>query len=562
MNSFKIPLLKVIGLLALAMLLAAGCSETPEDPDANIVPNTSITSYNIGISPDSSTATLVYYTAEIFWGGSDPDGETQEYRYWIDSDDPTETAATSVQLSLGYSTSTTSYTFNVQTRDNANAWDATAATMEIAIATARNLDAYLPDTKIVTGPSNGSLTGTGINVAFSGSDIDGYVVSYEYKIDTDSAWSSVANDLVAGSATLNILNIPTGARTLKVRSIDNFGKIDPSPVAVSFITVDTLVPDLSITSGAISNAFFFLPAGGIETDIQTGWVGDAAWYFSTIEYRFRVDSTTWSDWQDDNSALLEALDASGHTLDVEGRDLGGNSTVYTTAFGVGSLVGDRGVLVMNGIHFGTYVDEAWDFWNGLTILTDYDADFWDAFGGQDYSNNAELATRLVSTGAVPGDSLGNYSSFLMVMNGYNGDLEVYQSMIPLLVSYLNAGGNILVAGRYGSDFITGDIRSYAHVSYGAIGANISSAGLTAQVAGMVDMTGAGLSFTDLPNTPSHEDVTVLLLAPDYPGNIGGFITQPATSGKLAHIAGREYRFDIGPVNTNYSFILSNYFGEQ
>ncbi len=558
MNSFKIPLMKVIGLLALAMLLAAGCSETPEDPDANIVPNTFITSYNIGLSPDSSS----YYATTIYWRGSDPDGETQEYRYWVDGGDTTETVETSVQLSLDYPTSNTSYTFNVQARDNANAWDATAATVDMAITTVRDLEAYQPDTRIVAGPSNGSLTGTGINATFSGSDVDGYVASYEYKIDTASAWSSVANDLVAGSATLNILDIPTGARTLEVRAIDNFGQIDPSPTSVSFLAVDTLAPDLAITSGAISNAFFFLPAGGTETDIQTGWDGDASWYFSTIDYRFRIDSTTWSDWQSENGALLEALGATGHTLDVEGRDLGGNSTVYTTAFGVGSLVGDRGVLVMNGIHFGTYGAEAEDFWNGLTIVTDYDVDFWDAFGGQDYSNTPELAARLISTGAIPGDSLGNYSSFVMVMNGYNGDLEVYQSMLPLLVSYLNAGGNILVAGRYGSDFITGDIRSYAHVSYGETGANISTSGLTAQVAGMVDMTGAGLSLTDLPNTPSHADVTVLLLAPDYPGTIGGFITQPASSGKLAHIAGREYRFDIGPVSTNYDFILSNYFGEQ
>jgi len=75
--------------------------------------------------------------------------------------------------------------------------------------------------------------------------------------------------------------------------------------------------------------------------------------------------------------------------------------------------------------------------------------------------------------------------------------------------------NILLACRYGSDFITGDIRSYANVSYGETEVSIS--GLTAQVSGLVDIDPiGGLSYTDLPNIPTHEDVTVLFLVPDYP----------------------------------------------
>ena len=75
------------------------------------------------------------------------------------------------------------------------------------------------------------------------------------------------------------------------------------------------------------------------------------------------------------------------------------------------------------------------------------------------------------------------------------------------------------------------------------------------------MTGAGISRTDLPVIPASAEVTVLLTVPDFPDNIGGFVTEPANGGKFAHIAGRQYRFDIGPVNTNYEYILTNYFGE-
>jgi hypothetical protein len=480
---------KVIGLLALAMLLAAGCTDTPEEPEANFEPNTFITSYNIGISPDSGS----FYSTTVYWRAGDPDGQALRFIYWLDDDGgnnvvPIDTTFdTSVNLSLEFPTGTEVYVFYVRTQDNQGTLDPTPATLDISITAVRNIEEFKPDTRIVTGPATGSLTGTGINVTFAGSDIDGYIASFEYMLDTDTMWSAVANDLIAGSATLNILDIPTGARTLEVRAIDNFGQIDPSPVSVSFITVDTLYPDLYVTSGAIEGAFFFLPAGGTETDIQTGWDGDAAWYFSTVDFRYRTDGGTWSGWQAENSALLEGLGAGAHILDVEARDLSGNITPYTTNFGVGSLIGDRGILVMNGINFGSYEDEAWDFWNGFTILTTFDADFWDAFGGQDYTNTPELPTRLVDTGAVPGDSLGNYSSFVMIMNGFNGDQEIYDSMLPLLASYLNAGGNILLTGRQGSGFITGGVEDYAQVEYGETLVSIS--GLTAVVEGMVDMTG-------------------------------------------------------------------------
>lgn len=553
--------MKVIGLLALAMLLAAGCTDTPEEPEANTVPNTFISSYNIGISPDSGS----YYSVTVYWRASDPDGQALRYEYWLDDEGgnpvvPIDTTFdTSINMSIEFPTGTEMYIFYVRTQDSQGALDPTAAEIDISITAVRDIERFKPDTRIVSGPGNGSLTGTGINITFSGSDIDGNIASYQYRLDSDTMWSSVANDLIAGAATLDILDIPTGARTLEVRAVDNFDQIDPSPVSISFVAVDTLYPDLYVTSGAIEGAFFFLPAGGTSADIQTGWDGDASWYYSTVEYRYRADGGVWSEWQDEDGALIEGLEAGAHTLDVEARDLGGNTSSYSTSFGVGSLSGTYGVLVINGISFADYLDEAYDFWNGFTVLNTFDADFWDAFDGQDYTSTPDLPGRLVGTGAVPGDSLGNYSSFVMVMNGFSGDLEIYDSMVPLLSSYLNAGGNILLTGRQGSDFITGDIEDYAQVEYGETLVSIS--GLTSAVTGIVDMTGAGISRTDLPVIPTSPDVTVLLTVPDFPDNIGGFVTEPEGGGKFAHIAGRQYRFDIGPVNTNYEFILTNYFGE-
>jgi hypothetical protein len=159
-NLFKIPLVKVIGLLALAMLLAAGCTDTPEEPEANAEPNTFITSYNIGISPDSST----YYATIVYWRAADPDGQALRFVYWLDDDagDPVipedTTFDTSVRMSLNFPTGTETYMFYVRTQDNLGAPDPTPASIEIDMTTVRSLDEFVPTTTAITVPPNGAST--------------------------------------------------------------------------------------------------------------------------------------------------------------------------------------------------------------------------------------------------------------------------------------------------------------------------------------------------------------------------------------------------------------------
>ena len=555
MNSLKKFISEVAALLALALLLAAGCADTPEDPDTNINPNTSITSYIIDTAPDSAT----FYNVTVNWRWSDTDGEAVAYRYWIDTGDSTDTYDTYAIVRLNFPNTTTTYTFYVQAKDNSNDWDDTPASRVIDITETRDPSRFRPETSFLEGPADGSLTSSGIRVAFGGEDVDGVVLSYQYKLDTDTDWSSIDNDLTIGSVALDITGMTLGTRSLTVRAVDNLGQIDASPAEVSFIVVDYLRPDLAITSGLIPNAFFFLPSGGSETDVQTGWVGNAAWYYSTLVYRFALDASAWSDWQEDNSTLVTGLTLGTHTLSVEAKDLADNSTIVSSDFGVGSLTGDLGVLVVNGIHFGAYGDEAYDFWNNVDPITTYSADFWDLFSGQDYTSTPVLDGALVGTGAIPGDDLGHYSTAIMIVNGYNGDLEVYESMIPLISSYLNAGGNLFLACRYGSRFLTGDIRSYAHASFAEIEVSIS--GLVAEVSGLVDMPGAGLSLTDLPAIPTHADVTMLFSVADYPGAAGGILVEPEAGGKLAYIAGRSYRYENAPFKANLEYIVTNFLGE-
>lgn len=557
MNSLNKLILKVGGLLALALLLAAGCAETPEDPDTNLKPDTFISSYSIDTAPDSAT----FYNVTVNWRWSDDDGEALAYRYWVDTGDSTETFDTNATIRLDFPNNTTTYTFYVQAKDNSNEWDETPASRVIDITETRDPSQHRPETAFIEGPADGSLTSTGIHVVFGGDDVDGVVLSYQYKLDTDADWSSIDNDLLTGSVALDITGMTLGSRSLAVRAVDNLGQVDASPAEVSFIVVDYLRPDLAMVSGIVQNAYFFLPAGGTTADITTAWDGDAAWYYSTLTFRYAVDDTSsWSPWQEETSTIVEGIAAGDHNFYVEAKDLGGNPTIDSAAFAVGPFMGDRDYILMNGIHFGSYEDEAWDFYNGMDFFTTYPAmDFWDAFSGQDYTNTPDLDPPL-GTGAIPGDELGHYKSFIMIMNGFNGDQEIYDSMIPLLVSYLNAGGNIFLTGRQGSGFIKDDIADYCHISYGQVLVSIS--GLVAEVSGLVDQPGASLSRTDLPNIPTHEDLTVLFSTPDYPDNIGGFLLEPAVGGKFGHIAGRQYRFDIPASKANYEYLIDTYFSGQ
>jgi hypothetical protein len=50
----------------------------------------------------------------------------------------------------------------------------------------------------------------------------------------------------------------------------------------------------------------------------------------------------------------------------------------------------------------------------------------------------------------------------MLLNNYNGDLAIFDGMRPLIVSYLKAGGNIVMGTRFGESFIgtSGDLYDY------------------------------------------------------------------------------------------------------
>jgi hypothetical protein len=595
----KNPILIVVGLLALALIVASSCTKKAKAPNINAEPNTIITSYGINTLPDSATI----FTVTVYWRASDIDGQPEYYRYWIGAADVADTlkirtfdAFASVKLS--FATQADVYTFNVESRDNEGLWDSSPATIQINMANDRHGSAFNPSTNPITVPANGTLTSRGVHFVIGAADLDGSIPRFQRAIDDTASWTeiqpidttwylgdvqydtlivnpdSVKADTViisVGRQSTLILNLtPTdlslGSHIVYVRAVDNMGNVDESPLSISFIAVDNLRPDLSIVSGTIPNAFYFLPQGGNTVNLTTTWSADASWYYSTLQFRYAVDdTTTWSSWITADHATLRGLAAGSHQFFIQAMDQAGNTTTFSTNFGVGQLLGDEGVLVVNGIDWATYSPQPDNMYAANGPFGTHPIHFWDFFAGSQSYYPSNIASVFIGSGIIPGDSLGRFSSVVFCVNAFNNDDVMFTSMLPLIMSYLNGGGNVLLAARYASLFITGDLMSYGvstPLEFNNIGVNPRSGGLVATVPGLVDIGGTGSwSLTDLLAPSTDPNVTTLFTTPDYPTSVGGIIIQPEGKGKFAFVAGRVYRMNFTAMSTDFDYILTHYFGE-
>lgn len=577
MKLLRNPILIVVGLLALALLVMPGCTDKPKAPSQDIEPNTIITTYGINTLPDSAT----YFSVTVYWRASDADGQAELYRYWVGAlvvDDTLKTTSTDAfaSIRLNFATAADVYDFNVQARDNEGVWDSTPATIRIDMANVRHGTVFGPQTVGSAIPDPGGLTSSGVHFIINATDIDGLIPEFEYAVDNTATWTTVPATVILNQAStleLDITGLALGPHIVYVRAIDNMGNIDESPLSISFVVVDYLRPDLALVSGIIPNAFYFLPQGGTTVDLNTAWFGDATWYFSSLQYRYAIDDTSnWSAWQTPSTATVTGLVAGGHHFYLEAMDQAGHSSFFEADFGVGQLTGDRGILLVNGIDWTQYGAECGPMYQDHGPYGSHSIDFWDLFEGASSYYPANLDSAYIGAGLIPGDTLGHYSSMIMIMNEYANsgpsDLEQFNSMFPLLMSYLNGGGNILLATRFGADFVKGDLATYGlsagnSLTFDQIGVNHRTGGLVAAVEGLVNITGTGSwSLSDLLAPSSDAAVTKLFDTPDYPTAIGGIMVQPTGKGKFGFIAGRPYRFTHAPMAADFDYILTHYFGEQ
>jgi aminopeptidase N len=225
----------------------------------------------------------------------------------------------------------------------------------------------------------------------------------------------------------------------------------------------------------------------------------------------------------------------------------------------------RGVLVVNGVAWsvGTEITSAYA---DSVFTAGYPFEFWDSFAAPAGGYVAQLPAPR-GHGALPGDVLQNYSTVVWVGDA---DLDTWNN--AALVSYLRAGGNLLLLSRRGQEFLYPARSSRLGLRW-AESANATLASATAAYPGFVSMTPTNTqSNCAVFETVFDAPGTALLLTESQSFGVPRGIAawrHPATGGTLksngahfAFISGRPYRWTHAALRTNVRTVLAQLFGEH
>lgn len=226
---------------------------------------------------------------------------------------------------------------------------------------------------------------------------------------------------------------------------------------------------------------------------------------------------------------------------------------------------DRGVLVVNGIDWGTYGAEITSAYADSAFSGEQPFEFWDLFPAPGGGYVPQLPAPR-GNGALPPEVLGDYSSVVWVGNDYLGDLPYW--IDAAILSYLNKGGNVLLLTRRGSQFLTQARMDYLGTEVlGSSDVTVGSA--SPQIAGLVPMPAIAQQSLVTPLVPEGRAGTHnLFLDASAPSrSLGhwrpsdGTATVRTQGGHFAHVAGRPYRWNRTALRSNVETILAEMFGE-
>ncbi len=571
MNSLKKFISEVAALLALALLLAAGCADTPKDPDTNNEPNTSITSYIIDTAPDSAT----FYNVTVNWRWSDKDGEAVAFRYWVDTGDTTETYDTNAIVRLDFPNSTTTYTFYVQAKDNSNDWDATAASRVIDITETRDITdpAFMPSTAGITVPPNGASTSRGVPFAISGTDVDGIVTDFQWAVDDPTSWTTVTPDIVdvsssAGVITLGPATLTLGTHIVYFRSLDNMANVDPSPLSISINVEAGYAPEV-VLSVADGQSFIVPYTAPTLEDFTVTVTATVDFYYGQIDSFVVSTSEGASFTSTETEIVLGDLGSGDYWVDITAWDAGENSTATgQVSFSILELAADNGVLCVNGIDWGTYGSDADDIWeSGVPWGNRTNFKTWDLFDTSPLYSDPDFGDNLLGKGGgVPAWMLDTdfFEAISWFGNNFSGDQAHWSALEDEIIAYLEMGGNILLPVRYGSTWFWDELNTYCGVDPDAWNESPAADILTAKVGTLADINAeTGQSLWHIPMTSGN--LWIYEAATAAPGMHAGFITLPngdGGGGAFCYIAGRSYRWETADMKAAVDVILNTYFGVQ
>ena len=223
---------------------------------------------------------------------------------------------------------------------------------------------------------------------------------------------------------------------------------------------------------------------------------------------------------------------------------------------------DRGILLVNGVDWASYGTEITTAYADSAFWNDFPITFWDTFAEPAGGYPANLPAPL-GHGPVPAGTIGKYSAVIWVGNNFTGDLTDWVD--TPIQSYLEAGGNVLLMTRMGSQFLDPSLSAYLGITTTSTQITITSC--NALVPGLVNMALLGTqSYVDVFSTTVGPNSTLLFRGTAAQG-LGVVVEPPAggasrpDGGRMAYIAGRPYRFNHAQLRANVDYILTHWFGE-
>jgi len=287
-----------------------------------------------------------------------------------------------------------------------------------------------------------------VTLYWDGEDNDGFVNEYQYRYITyrltmgDSVvqeWKTTKEQtLTIPFLSDDVLN----KQVFQVRSVDNWGAVDPTPAEKVFYTIKTIFPTSAITYPKNNNTYFVVDKltdwwGGIKLD-YVGHDQDG----EVVEYAWKVDDGEWT-WTTDTTVTitpdkLKAPLTGTHTLKVISRDDTNlvDSVGATVTINLVNPSFSKKVLIIDA------TTES-NFPGSLPKTTDA---YVDSFYAQVFST--EDNWDLIKEGKMPSpEVLGQYR----VVVWHSDDMpftkpHVIKNYIEPLTDYLNVGGKLIIGG--------------------------------------------------------------------------------------------------------------------
>jgi len=230
---------------------------------------------------------------------------------------------------------------------------------------------------------------------------------------------------------------------------------------------------------------------------------------------------------------------------------------------------DKGILLVNGVAFNVYGSEIRDAYQNRAFWGDFPISFWDCFDTPPASYPTTLPPRL-GQGRISADILGQFSTIIWVGNNYNGDIASWAE--TSILSYLQAGGNVLLMTRMGQDFIDAELQQYLGIVWAEKDHNKIN-NCVATYASLQDMklTGTQTYNAVFSTHLTNNESTLLFKETASFGSERGLGvwrkpvdggTFRGDGGQFVFISGRPYRYNSNNLKANVEFILENFFEES